>query len=90
MLRAILPLKLPTPLAAICAKASSAAKDDRYETVRAFANDISNWLDKQPVLAYRENIVERSGRWLSRNRALVTIVLAYLVMRILVILWAHR
>jgi serine/threonine protein kinase len=90
MLRAILPSNLPRPLAAICAKASASAKDDRYESVRALANDIANWLDNQPVIAYRENIVERIGRWVSRNRALVTIVLAYLVMRVIVILWVHR
>jgi serine/threonine-protein kinase len=90
MLRAILPSSLPRPLAAICTKASASAKDDRYASVRALANDISNWLGDQPVNAYRENVVERVGRWVSRNRALVTIVLAYLVMRIIVILWVHR
>ena len=90
MLRAILPSNLPRPLAAICAKASAAAKEDRYESVRALANDIANWLEDQPVIAYRENIIERIGRWVSRNRALVTIVLSYLIMRIIVILWVHR
>jgi serine/threonine-protein kinase len=90
MLRAILPSNLPRPLAAICAKASAAAKDDRYADVRELATDIANWLDEQPVIAYRENIVERAGRWTSRNRALVTIVLAYLVMRVIVIFWVHR
>ncbi|HEX3578498.1 MAG TPA: hypothetical protein VHY33_08030, partial [Thermoanaerobaculia bacterium] len=90
MLRATLPSNLPRPLAAICAKASADAKSDRYATVRALANDIANWLDDRAVTAYRENIIERSGRWLSRNRALVTIVLAYLVMRVIVILWVHR
>jgi serine/threonine protein kinase len=90
MLRAILPSNLPRPLAAICAKASAAAKNDRYESVGALANDISNWLDSQPVSAYRENVIERIARWITRNRALVTIVLAYLVMRIIVIFWVHR
>jgi serine/threonine protein kinase len=90
MLRAILPSDLPRPLAAICAKASAAAKNDRYKSVGALANDISNWLDTEPVSAYRENIIERIGRWITRNRALVTIVLAYLVMRIIVIFWVHR
>jgi serine/threonine protein kinase len=90
MLRAILPSNLPRALAAICAKASAPAKDDRYATVRALASDIANWLDDQPVTAYRENVIERAGRWLSRNRALVTIVLAYLVMRVIVIFWVHR
>jgi serine/threonine protein kinase len=90
MLRAVLPSNLPRPLAAICAKASAIEKADRYATVRELANDIANWLDDRPVTAYRENIAERSGRWISRNRALVTIVLAYLVMRVIVILWVHR
>jgi serine/threonine-protein kinase len=90
MLRAILPSNLPRPLAAICAKAAAVAKDDRYASVRALAADIANWIENQPVLAYRENVVERVGRWVTRNRALVTIVLAYLVMRVIVILWVHR
>ncbi|MEA2337247.1 MAG: eukaryotic-like serine/threonine-protein kinase [Thermoanaerobaculia bacterium] len=90
MLCAILPSNVPRPLAAICTKASSPEKANRYASVRDMANDIANWLDGQPIAAYRENIAERAGRWLSRNRALVTIVLAYLVMRIIVILWVHR
>ena len=76
--------------AAICAKASAIEKADRYATVRDLANDIASWLDDRPVTAYRETVVERVGRWISRNRALVTIVLAYLVMRVIVILWVHR
>jgi len=90
MLRAILPAEFPRPLAAICAKAGAAAQRDRYATVRALADDVSRWLDGQPVSAYRENAVEVAGRWLSRNRALVTIVIAYLVMRLIVILWVRH
>jgi eukaryotic-like serine/threonine-protein kinase len=90
MLRTILPSKLPRALDAICAKAAAPVKSDRYATARDLAKDLSRWLDKQPVSAYRENIGERAGRWLTRNRALVTIVIAYLVMRIIVILWVHR
>ena len=52
--------------------------------------DIANWLDNQPIAAYRENVSERIARWVLRNRALVTIVAAYLVMRIIIILWVHR
>jgi len=90
MLRAILPSNLPRPLAAICAKASAAEKVNRYATVRDLASDIANWIENQPVIAYRETLVERVGRWVTRNRALVTIVAAYLVMRIIVIFWVHR
>src|SRR4051794_4234757 len=59
MLRAILPAKLPRPLAAICAKATALAQHGRYASVRALADDVSRWLDAQPVTAYRENIFER-------------------------------
>ena len=90
MLRAILPSNLPRALDAICSKAAAPAKSDRYPSARDLADDVSRWLDGQPVSAYRENIAERARRWLTRNRALVTIVLAYLVMRIIVILWVHR
>jgi serine/threonine-protein kinase len=90
MLLAILPAKLPRPLAAICAKATAPAQSDRYPSVRNLADDVSRWLDSQPVSAYRENIFERAGRWLTRNRVLITIIGAYLVMRAIVILWVHR
>jgi serine/threonine protein kinase len=90
MLRAILPSNLPRPLAAICAKASAAEKVNRYASVRELATDIANWLDNEPITAYRETIIERTARWITRNRALVTIVLAYLVMRVIIILWVHR
>jgi serine/threonine-protein kinase len=90
MLRTILPATLPRALAAVCAKATAPLQRDRYVNARDLADDVSRWLDGQPVSAYRESIVERVGRWLTRNRALVTIVIAYLVMRIIVILWVRR
>jgi serine/threonine-protein kinase len=90
MLRAILPAKLARPLTAICAKATAPAQADRYSSVRELADDVSQWLDGQPVSAYRENLFERAGRWLTRNRVLITIIAAYLIMRVLVILWIRR
>jgi hypothetical protein len=41
------------------------------------------------VSAYRENIIEQTGRWLGKNRFLVFLVLAYLLMRIFFILTAR-
>jgi hypothetical protein len=90
MLCALLPSELPKPLAAICAKASALEKRDRYETARELAADVTLWLDNRPVSAYRESAIERVNRWLIRNRALVTIVVAYLLMRIIVVLWVGR
>ena len=90
MLRTLLPARLPKPLAAICAKATAAAPRDRYASAGHLADDVTLWLDNRPVSAYRENLIERVNRWLLRNRALVTIVAAYLLMRILIVIWFGR
>ena len=90
MLRALLPAKLPKPLAAICAKATAPVPYDRYPSARDLAADVTLWLDNKPVSAYRENIIERINRWLVRNRALVTIVVAYLLMRVIIVIWFGR
>jgi serine/threonine-protein kinase len=81
---------VPRRLAAIAAKAAAAVKADRYGDVGQLAADVVRYLDGRSLLAYRENAIERAGRWLSRNRPLVTIVLAYLVMRAIVLLWVRR
>jgi serine/threonine protein kinase len=93
MLRSILaPLAgaVPRRLAAISAKAAAAERPDRYTNVVELAAEVVRYLDGHALLAYRENLIERAGRWLSHNRALVTIVLAYLIMRAIVLLWVHR
>jgi eukaryotic-like serine/threonine-protein kinase len=77
-------------LEAICLKALSDAPRLRYATVEDLGLDISNFLDDKPVSAYREGIVEKAGRWISRNRFLILIILAYLLMRILLIAFSRR
>jgi serine/threonine protein kinase len=68
--------------AAICLKARSDAKDDRYSSASELSADIGRLLDAEPVSAYRENAFEKASRWVSKNRFLVLLVLAYLLMRI--------
>ena len=67
---------------AICLKAMSAEKTARYETAAELSRDIGRLLDAEPVSAYQETIVEKVGRWAGKNRFLILLVLAYLVMRI--------
>ena len=67
---------------AICLKARADAKDDRYSSASELSADIGRLLDAEPVSAYRENAFEKAGRWVSKNRFLVLLVLAYLLMRI--------
>lgn len=71
---------------AICLKAMAADKGDRYESASELSADIERLLDGEPVLAYRENAVEKLARWIGKNRFLVLLVLAYLLMRIFLLL----
>ena len=70
---------------AICLKAMATAKNDRYATASELSSDIGRLLDAEPVSAYRENAFERVSRWVGKNRFLVLLVLAYLLMRIFLI-----
>ena len=73
------------PLEAICLRALQWTPASRYATVDAMAQDISRFLDGKSISAYRENIFERTDRWLATNRFLVLLVLAYLLMRIILV-----
>ena len=75
---------------AICLKAMARAPVERYQTVADLSSDIGRLLDAEPVSAYRENVFERIGRWLGKNRLIVFLVLAYLLMRIFFLLTQKR
>lgn len=75
---------------AISAKAMATAKESRYATASDLSADIARLLDAEPVAAYRENAIERTTRWVGKNRFLVLLVLAYLLMRIFLILTSRR
>ena len=75
---------------AICLKAMGLETSDRYANAGELAAEIALLLDDQPVVAHRENVFEKSTRWISKNRFLVLLVLAYLLMRILFILPSRR
>jgi serine/threonine protein kinase len=87
MLRALLPESPPRPLAAIAAKAAAERPADRYPSVEALAADLARFRDGEPVVAYRETLLERSMRLAGRYRVPIAVVLAYLVMRAALILW---
>lgn len=74
---------------AVCLKAMSASSEDRYATAAELAADVARLLNDEPVSAYRENWFEKVQRWISKNRVLVLIVLAYLLMRIFFIISAQ-
>ncbi len=78
------------PLRAICGKAMAHDMAARYSSVQELASDVGRYLDGLPVSAYRENILERAVRLVDRNRVAVVLVLAYLLMRLLFILFSRH
>ncbi|HZM90411.1 MAG TPA: serine/threonine-protein kinase [Blastocatellia bacterium] len=76
--------KIPRQVEAICLKAMSEHREDRYATAEGVGVDVVKFLDGNPVSAYRENVFEKAFRWLNKNRFIVILILAYLIMRLIV------
>ena len=78
---------VPPPLAAVRDRALSAGRTTRYADASGIAREVMRYLDGEPVLSYRENFLEKSSRWLTRNRVPVALVAAYIAMRAIVFFW---
>jgi eukaryotic-like serine/threonine-protein kinase len=92
-LGAILTFLLPQKekrLEAICKKAMAESPTDRYSGAEQLASDIAHFFDQQPILAYRENVIERALRWIDRNRFVVYLIVTYLILRFIVLLFLNR
>lgn len=74
--------KVTKPAEAVCLKAMARDRSNRYASAAELSADVGRLLDAEPVSAYRENAYEKVSRWVSKNRFLVLLVLAYLLMRI--------
>jgi eukaryotic-like serine/threonine-protein kinase len=86
----VLPRDVPRPLAAIVAKARSQNPIARYADAAAFGDDIARWLDREPLVAYRENLGERLARGFERHRFLVLLIAGYLVLRVAVVFFVQN
>jgi eukaryotic-like serine/threonine-protein kinase len=79
--------KVPPPLRAIIAHATATDPAQRYVSVDALADDVRAWLDGAAVSAYKEPPWERIARFYRRNSALVLLLFAYLVVRLVILWW---
>jgi serine/threonine protein kinase len=70
---------------AICLKAMAPEIAARYSSAAELSSDVGKLLDAEPVAAYQESVFEKAGRWAGKNRFLILLVLAYLVMRIFLV-----
>jgi serine/threonine-protein kinase len=80
---------IPRPLQAICLKALSTERDRRYRSVQDLSADVGRSLSGSRVNAYPEGIFRTGWRLASKYRAAVVLVLAYLVMRVLLLIFGR-
>jgi serine/threonine protein kinase len=77
---------LPRALEAICLKALAAEPANRYPSVGALGDDLARYLEGERVLAHPEGLAERAVRFASRYRTPILLILAYVVMRVVLLL----
>ncbi len=82
--------KISKATEAVCLKAMADVRTERYSSATDLSADVDRLLDAEPVSAYSENALEKTGRWLGKNRFLVFLVVAYLLMRIFFLLTVRR
>jgi serine/threonine protein kinase len=71
------------PLCSIIKHATELDPERRYQTVAELSADVASFLDHLPVSAHRESWPERLVRVLARHKTLASLILAYLVVRVL-------
>ena len=79
----------PRPLAAIVRRALAPRPAERYPNVTGLAADVEAFLAAGRVTAHREGPFEKAGRLLGRYRTAVLLVIAYLLMRVLLLVYAR-
>jgi serine/threonine protein kinase len=79
----------PRPLEAICLRAMAWDPGGRYASVDDLAADVARFLEGERVSAYPENAWRKARRFAGRHRTAVALVLAYLVMRIVLLVVAR-
>jgi serine/threonine protein kinase len=80
------PTALPA-LKAIAEKARQPDANQRYADVGAFAADVARFRNQDPIEAYRESAVERAIRLYRRYELPILLLLAYVVMRFVLLVW---
>jgi eukaryotic-like serine/threonine-protein kinase len=77
----------PPALRAIAEKARQPNAANRYRDVEALAADLARFRNQDPVEAYRESVAERAARLYRRYDLPILLLLAYVVMRFVLLIW---
>jgi serine/threonine-protein kinase len=79
---------VPRALEAVCLKALALDPARRYASALELAGEVHRFLAEGATAAYREGPLERAGRFVRRHRTPIALVLAYVVMRGLLIVFS--
>jgi serine/threonine protein kinase len=79
---------IPRPLEAICLKALAPQREERYAGVAEMTADITHFLAGERVRAYPEGLLGTTCRLALKYRTILALILAYLIMRALLLLCA--
>jgi|GEM_PF-192098 len=71
---------IPKLLEQIVLKAMQVEPGDRYASARELAEDIKRYVSDEPVHAYQESGLEKSRRWIRKNRSLVGAAMVMLLL----------
>jgi serine/threonine protein kinase len=80
---------VPRSVEAIVVKAMAILPEHRYASAEELAADTGRFVNGERVLAHRETPIEQAVRFLSRYRTPVLLVVAYLFMRVVLILFGR-
>jgi serine/threonine protein kinase len=79
---------IPAPLKSICRCALSTSPSDRYHGVASLAADVARFRERQAVSVHAERPLERTVRFIRTYQTPILLVLAYIVMRALIAIFA--
>lgn len=71
---------IPKDLATIVSTAISKSPDERYSSAQEMVDDLRAFLDERPIAAKPPTLLQRAGKWSSRNRPLVASAAVILVL----------
>ena len=71
---------VPFDLETITLRALAKARDERYPTARALADDLRRFLNGEPTQARRPTTVDRAAKWALRHRKIVALAATFLVL----------
>jgi serine/threonine protein kinase len=87
MLAQLIGAGAPAALRAVAEKARHTSPDQRYQDVESLAADVARYRNSEPVTAYRESPAESLVRLYRRYELPILLLVAYIVMRFVLLVW---